>query len=110
LERFWRSMKQECTRRILIPFGIDAMYFEIDACIRWYSTVRPHSALDGATPNEIYSGGSPGNVVRFETRPRYPIAKARGSPEVERVNHLKLRVTYLEGCRHLPCVELDHAA
>jgi transposase InsO family protein len=110
LERFWRSMKQECTRRILVPFGIDAMFFEIGAYIRWYSTVRPHTGLGGATPSERYSGGLPGNVVRFETRPRYPIAQARGSPRIERVSHFKRRVTYLEGCRHLPCVELDRVA
>jgi hypothetical protein len=70
----------------------------------------PHASLGGATPSEIHSDGLPGNVVRFETRPRYPIAEARGSPQIERVSHLQLRVAYLEGCRHLPCVEIDRAA
>lgn len=110
IERFWRSLKDECTRRIIVPFGIDAVYFELDAYMRWYRVWRPHSGLGRATPEEVYRGRPPAPVVRLETRPRYPIADARGSPPVERVRDVRLRVTYLEGCRHLPCIEIERAA
>jgi transposase InsO family protein len=110
LERFWRSMKDECTRRIIVPCGIDAMYFELDAYIRWYRVWRPHTGLGGATPEEVYRGRPVAPVVRLETRPRYPIRQARGSPRTDRVQDVRLRVTYLEGCRHLPCIELERAA
>jgi len=59
VERFIRSMKAECTRRIMVPFGMKAMRSEIACYIGWYNEHRPHgcasrkphSALQRALPS-----------------------------------------------------------
>ena len=56
VERFIRSMKQECTRRVLIPLSIGAMRREVRLYATWYNTLRPHMALLGRTPREVYEG------------------------------------------------------
>ena len=109
LERFWRSLKGECTRRIIVPFDMDAMHFELDAYLRWYSVWRPHAVASGARLRTNLPGADT-NVVRLETRPRYPLPTGRDSPEAERAAALDLSLSYLDGCRHLPCIEIRRAA
>ena len=53
VERFIRSMKTECTRRLLVPTSRPAMLREISLYATWYNTARPHMALAGKTPQEI---------------------------------------------------------
>ena len=48
VERFMRSMKSECTRRILVPFRLAEMRSELDCYTAWYNEHRPHDALGGA--------------------------------------------------------------
>ena len=114
LERFWRSFKDEWTRRIIIPFGIDAMYSDVGAYIRWYNSWRPHSSLGAATPNEVFYGNpAPQDISRIEVRSRYPLPDARASPTtVERASGVRLQVSYLDGRAPLPCiqVQIDRAA
>ena len=45
IERFMRSMKTECTRQILVPFGLDAMREELACYVTWYNEHRPHQSL-----------------------------------------------------------------
>ena len=45
LERFFRSMKQECFRRILVPYARDAVVRELDSFTTWYNEYRPHMGL-----------------------------------------------------------------
>jgi transposase InsO family protein len=45
VERFMRSMKNECTRRILVPLGLDAMRRELAFYVHWYNEHRPSMAL-----------------------------------------------------------------
>ena len=47
VERLIRSMKSECTRRIIVPFRLDAMRHEIGCYATWYNEFRPHSGLGG---------------------------------------------------------------
>ncbi len=110
LERFIRSMKTECTRRILVPLGLDAMRDELGSYVTWYNRHRPHQALDGLTPAEMYRGSAPaGRAVGFEPRPRWPAA-CDGSRQPKRARLLHLIVRFVEGRRHLPIVELARAA
>ncbi len=105
IERFIRSMKAECTRCILVPFRLDAMREELACYMIWYNEHRPHQALDGLTPNEVYRGEvSPEPGVRFEPRPRWPAA------DNSRARRLHLTIKFMEGRRHLPVVELTRAA
>jgi transposase InsO family protein len=113
LERFWRSMKEECFRRIAVPLEPAAMEAELDAYLLWYAAHRPHGSLGGATPGERLAGVLPANQrPGLEPRARYPLA--RGDPAVplrRRVQgELRLVVRLVEGRKHLPIVELREAA
>src|SRR6266581_1300428 len=55
IERCIRSIKNECTRRlILVPYCLAAMEQELAFYFSWYNGHRPLSRLGGATPNEVY--------------------------------------------------------
>ncbi len=110
IERFIRSMKAECTRCILVPLRLDAMREELGCYTIWYNAHRPHQALNGLTPDEVYRGeASPEPDVRFEPRPRWPVDTGRDG-QCQRAGRLHLIVTFVEGRRHLPVVELTRAA
>jgi len=92
IERFFRSLKTEGTRRIALPFGLAAMRKEIDLYAHWYNHHRPHRALNGRTPYEV-----------CDTTSAAPAHRATD-------NDLTLVVGFLEGRRHLPVVRLRRAA
>jgi transposase InsO family protein len=56
VERFIRSMKEECTRCVLVPLSLEAMRREIRFYTIWYNTERTHMGLSGKTPQEAYEG------------------------------------------------------
>ena len=91
-----RSMKHECTRRIIVPLRADDMRRELTLYFQWYNQHRPHQGLDGRIPMDVYLGIRE-EPLEFETRGNQPIK-------------LRLVVTYLEGRRHLPVVQLETAA
>jgi transposase InsO family protein len=53
VERFMRSLKSECTRRILVPLQLEAMRRELALYVYWYNQHRPSMALGGRTPREV---------------------------------------------------------
>jgi len=115
VERFIRSMKAECTRQILVPFGLAAMRTEVSYYIAWYNEHRPHSALGGRTPLEAYRALPPANgAARFEPRrcwPRKSRCTSPAAPVKGRCGaRLELVVSHVDGRRHLPVVELKRAA
>ena len=55
VERLWRSLKYECVYIHAFETGTEARR-GIGAWIDYYNTERPHSALDGRTPEEAYEG------------------------------------------------------
>lgn len=115
IERFIKTLKEECTRRLLVPYDRRSLQREIALYIDWYNTHRPHSLLEARTPNEVYFGLPPAcNAPRFEPRrswprgspcaaPRAPVRGRRGTP-------LNCHVSYVAGRKHLPIVTLDRAA
>jgi len=40
VERFIRSMKSECARRITVPFSLDEMRYEIGSYATWFNLYR----------------------------------------------------------------------
>jgi len=104
LERFMRSMKAECTRRILVPLQLDAMRHELGCYATWFNDHRPHQALQGNTPTEVYLG-SACDVPVLEPRPKWPV-----QANTTRAARIDLAVTLVEGRSHLPIVQLTHAA
>ena len=108
LERFIRSMKEECARRILVPLGLDAMREDLGCYATWYNEHRPHQGLDGLTPAEVHDGSAPPvQVVRFEPRSRWPLD---GRSRSTRARRIHLTIKFMEGRAHLPIVQLTRAA
>ena len=99
-------MKAECTRRILVPLGLDPMRQEVASYATWYNLHRPHQALGGLTPAEAHDGEAH-SAMSFETRPHWP---AYLDGERERVNRVHVVVKFMDARRHLPIVELKRVA
>lgn len=96
IERLIRTVKWECTTRILFPYSGTAARKELALFRTWYNRVRPHERLRGATPDEIFGTAEPDRV-----RPRF-VGRSGA--------RLQLDVRYLEGRRHLPIVGLRRVA
>lgn len=66
IERLWRSMKYECIYLHAFESGSEVRQ-GLKEWIDFYNSRRPHSTLDGRTPDEAYWGksrpGYPGTVV-----------------------------------------------
>ena len=110
VERFIRSMKDECFRRITVPFECAAFRRELDAYVDWYCEIRTHTALAGATPEDRLRGRGRGrDAPAIETRAGYPLG--RGKRRKRRLRgKLVLVIRYAEGRSHLPVVALREAA
>ena len=115
VERLIRTIKNECTRKLVVPYDRMELRRELSMFVEWYNGHRPHSALDVRTPDEVYFDLPPAcRAARFEPRRRWP----RGSPCAEpqapvrgrRGQRLGLNISYLAGRKHLPIVELKIAA
>jgi putative transposase len=115
VERFIRSMKNECTRRTLVPLQLQAMRRELTYYASWYNHHRPSEALGGRTPWETYVSLRPANArPRFEPRADWPAGSPCASPQTAVRGpcgtNLSLVVGYMEGRHHLPVIELRRAA
>lgn len=68
IERLWRSLKYECVYLNAFELGSEARK-GIGKWINYYNEDRPHSRLDGRTPNEVYwqqpRADYPGSVIRL---------------------------------------------
>ena len=110
VERFWRTLKTECTRVILVPLRLADMRQELSLFAQWHAQHRPHQGLHGRTPREVYEAGK---VEPFRLRAANDSATRdppNPPPAHADLPRLELRVSYLEGRRHLPIVDLDRAA
>ena len=116
IERCIRTLKTECTRRlILVPFRFAAFRQDLALYFSWYNGHRPHTWLRGATPDEVYHGRCWANrAPRFEPRPRWPRRSPCASPQVlvrgQPGVALVLDVQHHAERRHLPIVTLRRAA
>jgi len=115
VERFIRTLKDECTRRILVPFRREKFRTELKFFVQWYNEYRPHTFLDGRTPNEVALDLPPANKApRLEPRPNWsrnspcasPQAPVRGDPGERFV----LSIAFHGGRKHLPIITLRSAA
>jgi putative transposase len=100
---------------LLVPYQRTALRRELALYVGWYNGQRPHDALDGATPDEIYFDRMPAcRKPRFEPRRSWPRGSPCAGPKTairgRRGRGLDLEVSYLAGRKHLPIVELKRAA
>jgi putative transposase len=97
IERFWLSLKQECVRVVLVALRREEARREIVYFIDWFNQHRPHMALEGRTPEEVYRGPP------LESGPNAIEPSEAGRP-------LELSLRFHAGRRHLPIVTLKRAA
>jgi transposase InsO family protein len=115
IERLIQTIKNGCTRRLLVPYAKAALHKELSLFCAWYNERRPHEWLAGATPDEVYANVTPACVrPRFEPRRKWPARAPCAAPQVKiqgrRGARLELHVSYLEGRKHLPIVTLERVA
>ena len=117
IERFFRTLKNECTRRIRVSFRRERMRTELGLFMGWYNGRRPHGSLDVRTPDKVYNGLVPVcEQARLELRPHWPRRSNCASPqapvdvEASRAGPPQLVVTFVGGRRHLPIVSLRRVA
>ena len=115
VERFIRTMKDEATRRIVIPLRRLRFRSELNSFLSWYNEHRPHRTLRGKTPNEVYFRLWPANGrPRIEPRTRWPRRSPCAGPRTlvagQPGDRFKLQVDFHDGKRHLPIVSLKRAA
>ncbi len=115
IERFIRTLKDEATRRILISQHRTRFRAELDSFIAWYNEYRPHTTLQGKTPNEVYFQLRPANQrPRIEPRERWPRPSPCATPRTliagQSGDRFEIEVVFHSGRRHLPIVSLRRAA
>jgi len=115
IERFIRTMKDEGTRRILVPERRSTFRYVIGDFFAWYNEWRPHTALEGRTPNEVYFRLRTVNRrPRIEPRARWPRRSPCARPRTliagQPGDRFTLDIKFLGGQRHLPVVSLKRAA
>ena len=115
IERFILTLKNGYTRLTLMSSSRNAFFKELQLFVCWYNEHRPHTALEGKTPHEVYCRLFGNNkTVRFEPRSRWPVSSHCASPQApiqgRPGTRLVLQVTYLAGRKTLPVVKLRVAA
>jgi len=89
IDRFWRTMKEECGRGFLLFKPVRRLQRELGSYTLWYNTERPHYGLNHRSPGDA----------------------ERGSPLPDRkFTSGKLEVRYMSGNRHLPVFRLRDAS
>jgi hypothetical protein len=116
IERYIRSLKNECTRLLpIVPLARAAFGRELDEYTAWYNAERPHSRFGARTPDGIYRNSFPAcRRPRFETRSRWPRrstcarlhALVRGRPGVV----VEMSVEHRGGRKCLPVVSFRRVA
>jgi transposase InsO family protein len=93
IERLWRTLKDALGLRLLRPLVAEDLMEKIALGLVHYAHFRPHQALGGATPAEVYFGRTPSHLSA--------IPPPRGRPG-EGPSDLPFRVAYLDAERLLP--------
>jgi hypothetical protein len=111
-----RTLKDECVRRLaVIPLSRRKLRDEIGLFVDYYNDARPHEALQGRTPNEVYYRRRLRNrAPRFEPRPQWPRPSPCARPQTLVKGQpgavLTMTVRFTKGRKHLPAIELRRAA
>jgi putative transposase len=111
VERFHRSMKDECSRRIVVPTSRSEFENELALWMRWYNSHRPHMSLKGRTPDEVYFKKRAANTLpRIETRVGLkhssPCAAPRMMMAGKAGRKVNLKITFLEGRQNLTILQV----
>ncbi len=93
IERLWRTLKNLLGLRILRPLLLSDLRRRLELGLFYYANLRPHQALGGATPAEIYLRLEPAHLAAVHP-PRGKLGQGpRASP---------FQIRYLDPERRLP--------
>ena len=109
------EMKDEGTRRTLVPQRQADFQRGLAHFVAWYNQFRPHSTLEGRTPNEVYLQLRPATrQPRLEPRKRWPRRSPCAVPHTlvagQPGDQFTLEVDFYGGAPHLPVISLRRAA
>jgi transposase InsO family protein len=93
IERLWRTLKDTLGLRLLRPLAAEDLMEKVEIGLLHYAHFRPHQALGGATPAEMYFGRTPAHLSA--------IPPPRGRPG-EGPMDSPFRIEYLDAERLLP--------
>jgi transposase InsO family protein len=93
IERLWRTLKDTLGLRLLLPLVAEDLMEKVEMGLIHYAYFRPHQALGGATPAEIYFGQTLTHLAA--------IPPPRGRPG-EGPTDSPFQVEYLDAERLLP--------
>jgi transposase InsO family protein len=93
IERLWRTLKDTLGLRLIGPLVAEDLMVKVEIGLLHYAHFRPHQALGGATPAEVYFGRSPAYLTA--------IPPPRGRPG-EGTMDSRFRVEYLDAEQLLP--------
>ena len=93
IERLWRTLKDAVRLRWLRPIVAEDLLEKVKMGLVHYAHFRPHQALDGATPAEIYFGRTPAHLSAIRPPRGRPGEGPMDSP---------FRIEYLDAERLLP--------
>ena len=97
IERFWRTLKELLGVKLWPPLSKAHLEAKVELALTYYSHLRPHQGLGGATPAEIYRGESPaaGSAVPPPRKTREPTAGEEALP---------IEVVFLDRERRMPAL------
>ncbi len=95
IERFWRTLKDLLGVKLWPPLSAEHLEARVELALAYYSHLRPHQGLGGATPAEVYRGKTPAAQLAAP-----PPRKTRESTTGEAP--LPLEVHYLDHERRMP--------
>jgi transposase InsO family protein/DNA-binding XRE family transcriptional regulator len=100
IERLWRTLKDTLGLRLLRPLVAEDLMKKIELGLVHYGYFRPHQALGGATPAEIYFGRQPAHLSA--------VPPPRGWPG-DGPSEPQFRIVFLDPERRLPVLLRDAA-
>src|SRR5262249_44096038 len=98
-----------------VPTRREAIRSQLSCMVDRYNQYRPHSALEGKTPNEVYYRRFPANRrPRWGPRPDWPRGSPYARPQVLVAGkpgaRIGVEVERVGGHAHLPIIRLRRAA
>jgi putative transposase len=95
IERFWRTLKSLLGVKLWPPLSAAHLEARVEFALAYYSQLRPHQGLGGATPAEVYRGETP-KAQLAAPPPRKTKEPANGE------RPLPLEVVFLDHERRMP--------
>ena len=104
-------MKDECTRRIIVPTSQSEFERELALWMKWYNSHRPHMALRGRIPDEVYFKMRVANTLpRIEPRVGLKHSSPCAAPRVMMAGKagrkVNVQLSFIEGRKHLPILNV----